>query len=78
MLSKRKLPFFLKVAFNPHLMFKNHELYCEEVVGFLGKILGENEVNFLEFFVLDVFEYVNEILHLSLLALPWFNFKETS
>jgi hypothetical protein len=47
-------------------------------VGFLGIILGENEVNFLEIFVLDVFEYVDEILLLSLWALPWFNFKATS
>jgi len=45
---------------------------------FFGIILGENESYFLEIFVLDVFEYVDEVLHLSLLALPWFNFKATS
>jgi hypothetical protein len=47
-------------------------------VVFWGIILGENEVNFLEIIVLDVFEYVDEILHLSLWALSWFNFKATS
>jgi hypothetical protein len=45
---------------------------------FFEIILGENEVYFLEIFVLDVFEYVVEVLHLSLWALPWFNFKAIS
>jgi hypothetical protein len=37
---------------------------------FLEIIVGENEVYFLEILVLDVFEYVDEVLHLSLWALP--------
>jgi len=37
---------------------------------FFEIILGENEVYFLEILVLDVFEYVDEVFHLSLWALP--------
>jgi hypothetical protein len=37
---------------------------------FFGVILGENEVYFLEILVLDAFGYVNEVLYLSLWALP--------
>jgi hypothetical protein len=37
---------------------------------FFETIVGENKVYFLEILVLDVFEYVNEVLHLSLWALP--------
>jgi hypothetical protein len=32
--------------------------------------VGENEVYFLESLVFDVLNYVNEVLHLSLWALP--------
>jgi hypothetical protein len=38
---------------------------------FLEIIVGENEVYFLEILLLDVFEYVDEVLlHLSLWVLP--------
>jgi hypothetical protein len=37
---------------------------------FLEIIVGENEIYFLEILVLDVFECVNEVLHLSIWALP--------
>jgi hypothetical protein len=37
---------------------------------FLEIIVGENEVYFLEILVLDVFEYVDKGLHLSIWALP--------
>jgi hypothetical protein len=48
------------------------------VKDFFEIILGENEVYFLEILFLDAFEYVDGVLHLSLWALPWFNFKATS
>ncbi len=79
MLSKRQLPFFFE-SWLSILMWcsRNHKSYFEVVKVFFEIIVSENEVYFLEILVLDVFEYVDEVLHLSLWALPWFHFKATS
>ena len=47
-----------------------HESYFEVVEVFPEILVGENEVYFLEIPFLGVFEYVNEVLHLSFWALP--------
>ena len=79
MLSKRQLPFFFERWLSILMWWsRNHESNFEVVKVFLEIIIGENEVYFLEILFLDIFEYVDEVLHLSIWALPWFNFKATS